>query len=52
VLESVGGSANQQAGTSNERIIKQLQARQARWKVLEDDSEDEDGNVKVVLEDD
>ena len=33
---------------SNERIIQQIQSRQSRWKVLEDDSEDEDGNIKIV----
>lgn len=33
--------------SSNERIIQQIQSRQSKWKVLEDDSEDDDGNIKV-----
>ncbi len=32
---------------SNERIISQIQSKQSKWKVLEDDSEDDDGNIKV-----
>lgn len=39
---------NAKMAGSNERIIQQLQSRQTKWKVLEDDSEDEDGNIKVV----
>jgi len=37
--------------TSNDRIIQQIQSRQQRWKVLEDDSQEEDdGEIKIVEE--
>lgn len=34
--------------SSNERIIQQIQSRQQKWKVLEDDSEDDEGNIKIA----
>ncbi|CDW82911.1 UNKNOWN [Stylonychia lemnae] len=49
IIQSVGNDKiNAGHSSSNQRIISQLQSKQSRWKVLEDDSEDEDGNVKVV----
>ena len=38
---------------SNERIIAQIQSKQMKWKVLEDEDEDnnediDDGNFKIV----
>eukprot|EP00347_Sterkiella_histriomuscorum_P018550 403345084 len=49
ILNQVGSDKiNAGQPSSNQRIIEQLQSRQSRWKVLEDDSEDEEGNIKVV----
>lgn len=49
MLHAVGSDRqNPGAPSSNQRIIEQLQSKQSRWRVLEDDSEDEDGNIKVV----
>lgn len=28
-------------------MIKKIQNREKKWKVLEDDSEDEEGNIKI-----
>lgn len=32
----------------NQTLIDKIQSTQRKWKVLEDDSEDEFGNIKVV----
>ena len=48
MIQSVGNDkVNAGMPSSNERIIQQIQSKQSKWKVLEDDSEDDDGNIKV-----
>jgi tRNA 2-selenouridine synthase SelU len=48
IIQAVGtDKAHQTLTTSNERIIQQIQSRQSKWKVLEDESEDEEGNIKI-----
>ena len=47
LIQQVGSDKIVQ-GNTNARILEQLQSRQTRWKVLEDDSEDEDGNIKIT----
>lgn len=43
------GSDKVHAGSSNDRIISQIQSRQSKWKVLEDDEGDDDvdGGIKI-----
>ncbi len=49
MIEAVGtGRGHAPIVGSNERIVQAIQSRQQRWKVLEEDSEDEEGNIKVV----
>lgn len=51
IIESVGShSTNPQLGGPVDNIAKKIQSKEKRWKVLEDDSEDELGNIKVVDE--
>ena len=47
MIQQVGSDKIVQ-GNTNARIVEQLQSRQTRWKVLEDDSEDDDGNIKIT----
>jgi hypothetical protein len=48
IIQAVGtDKAHQTLTTSNDRIIQQIQSKQAKWKVLEDESEDEEGNIKI-----
>ena len=49
IIEAVGSDkVNANSMTSSERILSKIQSKERKWKVLEDDSEDEEGNIKVV----
>ena len=39
------------AGFDSRAMIEQIQSTKRKWKVLESDSEDLDGNIKVVDDD-
>ena len=39
-------------GFNSQALIEKIQSTQRKWKVLESDSEDLDGNIKVVDDDD
>ena len=48
-LEQVGKSKVTGAvGFNSQALIEKIQSTQRKWKVLESDSEDLDGNIKVV----
>ena len=53
MIEAVGSDRVHTIGgtSSNDRIISQIQSRQSKWKVLEDDEGDEnddaDGGIKI-----
>jgi hypothetical protein len=46
----VGTDKNTNAVSSNQAIISRIQSKERKWKILEDDSEDEEGNIKIVDE--
>ena len=48
-IESVGKDSHKSkiSKSQSESLASKIQSKERRWKVLEDDSEDEDGNVKV-----
>ena len=47
MIQSVGSDKNTGAANFN-NLIEKINSRQRKWKVLESDSEDLDGNIKVV----
>ena len=51
-IQEVGKDKNTGAvGFNSMALIEKIQSTQRKWKVLESDSEDLDGNIKVVDED-
>ena len=51
-IQEVGKDKNTGAvGFNSMALIEKIQSTQRKWKVLESDSEDIDGNIKVVDED-
>lgn len=52
LIQSVGADKKTGAvGFNSQALIDKIQSTQKKWKVLESDSEDLDGNIKVVDED-
>jgi len=47
-INSLGSDKTTGAVGMNQTLIDKIQSTQRKWKVLEDDSEDEFGNIKVV----
>ena len=51
-IADVGKDKNTGAvGFNSQALIEKIQSTQKKWKVLESDSEDEEGNIKVVDDD-
>ena len=51
-MDDVGKDKNTGAvGFSSQALIEKIQSTQRKWKVLESDSEDIDGNIKVIDDD-
>ena len=49
-IKSVGADKNTNAVSFDQQqsLVSKIQSTQRRWKVLESDSEDDDGNIKVA----
>ena len=51
IIKAVGTDKKTGAVGFNQSLIEKIQSNQRKWKILEDDSEDEFGNIKVVDDD-